>query len=244
MIKIAAKRAYVKMMYGLGAIARRTGLLDWLERRQDKRGFHWVRSLFAIYDVDQMIALDVPWWTYRAIDAVDRFLKERSNASVFEFGSGASTIWLARRAGTVYSTEHDKDWFDLMQSRIAPYPGVRLTYVPTDATISENPLFHSQKEAYANHSFESYVHEIAKTGQKYDLIIIDGRARPACLHVAKNCLAKDGMIVFDNSKRQRYDISIRQSGFAVTHLAGMTPSLPYRDKTTLLYVSSTDGQNA
>jgi hypothetical protein len=243
MIKITAKRVYVKMVHGLGAIARRIGLLGWLERRQDRRSFHWVRALFAIYDVDQMIALDVPWWTYRAIDAVDQFLKERPNAAVFEFGSGASTIWLARRAGSVHSAEHDKGWFDLMQSRIIPYPGIQLTYVPTDATLSQDPLYHSQKEAYAGHSFENYVQEIAKTGQKYDLIVIDGRARPACLHIAKNCLTKDGMIVFDNTKRQRYDIAIRQSGLAATHFAGMTPSLPYRDKTTLLHVTPTDGHN-
>lgn len=243
-MKVKAKRGYVKTLHALGAIAQRIGVLGWLERRQDRRGYHWVRSLFAIYDVDQMIALDVPWWTYRAIDAVDQFLQSRPKASVFEFGSGASTIWLARRAGTVHSAEHDKDWFDLMQSRIAPYDGIQLTHVPTDAALSEDPLFHSQKEEYADHSFEHYVKTIAQTGQTYDLIIIDGRARAACLHVAQSCLAKDGMIVFDNTKRQRYDAAIRKSGLAATHLSGMTPSLPYPDKTTLLRHRPTAGQNA
>ena len=239
-IKVKAKRVYVKVMHGLGAIAQRLGILGWLERRQDRRSLHWMRALFAIYDVDQMIALDVPWWTYRATDEVDQFLKLRSNASVFEFGSGASTIWLARRAGTVHSIEHDKDWFDLMQSRIKPYPSIQLTHVRTDASLSEDPLYHSQKEEYAEHSFEHYVKAITQTGLTYDLIVIDGRARPACLHAAQTCLAKDGMIVFDNTKRKRYDTAIRESGLVATHLGGMTPSLPYPDKTTLLRHTATD----
>lgn len=244
MIKTTAKRSYVKTVHGLGAVAQRIGVLGWLDRRQDRRGFHWVRALFAIYDVDQMIALDVPWWTYRAIDAVDQFLQSHPQAAVFEFGSGASTVWLARRAGPVHSVEHDKDWFDLMQSRIAPYDNIQLTHVPPDTGQSKDPLYHSQKEDYADRSFEHYVKTIAQTGRIYDLIIIDGRARPACLHVAQSCLAKGGMIVFDNTKRQRYDTAIRKSDLHATHLSGMTPSLPYPDKTTLLRQTPTDGHNA
>ena len=243
-IKLRAKRTYVKTIRAAGAVAQHCGLLGWLERRQDRRGFHWLRSLFAIYDVDQMIALDVPWWTYRAIDQVDHFLASRPNASVFEFGSGASTIWLARRAGTVHSTEHDKDWYDLMQSRIAAYPNIRLSCVQPDASLNDNRLYHSQKENYADKSFERYVHAINQTGQIYDLIIIDGRARTACLQVAQSCLAKDGMIVFDNTKRTRYDQAIRKSGLEASHFRGMTPSLPYPDKTTLLRLSATDDFNA
>lgn len=234
LVKVKAKRTYVSTVHGLGAVLRTLGVLGWLERRQDRRFFHWLRALFAIYDVDQMITLDVPWWTYRAIDEVDAFLVARKNASIFEFGSGASTVWLARRAGTVHSVEHDASWFDLMQSRIAPYKGIRLTHVPADAVLATDTLFHSQKESYAGQSFENYVSAISRTGQTYDLIVIDGRARAACLHIAQNHLAEGGMIVFDNTKRQRYDVAIRKSRFAATPLPGMTPSLPYPDKTTLL----------
>jgi hypothetical protein len=242
-LKLIAKRTYVTLVRVFAKILTSIGVLGWLSNHKDKRGFHWVRALFAIYDVDQMIALDVPWWTYRAIDAVDEFLQSRTNASVFEFGSGASTIWLARRAGTVHTTEHDKEWFDLMQSRIATYPGIQITHVPVDSVLSEDPLYHSQKEAYAGQSFENYVKTIIKTDQLYDLIVIDGRARPACLAVAQTCLSEGGMIVFDNTKRQRYDRAIRKSGLAVNHLAGLTPSLPYPDKTTLLQLARTDRHN-
>lgn len=233
--KLKAKRAYVASVRGLGAVLRAVGVLGWLERRQDRRGYHWVRSLFAIHDIDQMIALDVPWWTYRAIDRVDAFLRARPDASVFEYGSGASTIWLARRAGAVHSVEHDMSWFDLMQSRIAPYPHIRLSLAPADNAPSAHLLYHSQKEEHAGESFENYVAAITLTGQTYDLIVIDGRARGACLRVAQQCLSDGGMIVFDNTKRKRYAAAIAQSGLVAIDLPGLTPSLPYPDKTTLLY---------
>ena len=232
--KLRAKRTYVASVRGVGAVLNAAGVLGWLERRQGRRGYHWMRSLFAIYDLDQFIALDVPWWTYHAIDRVDDFLRARSNASVFEFGSGASTIWLARRAGAVHSVEHDRSWFDLMQSRIAPYPHIQLSFAPADEVPSADQLFHSRKEGHEGESFEDYVAAITSTGQTYDLIVIDGRARPACLRIAQHCLSQGGMIIFDNTKRKRYATAIADSGLAAIHLPGLTPSLPYPDKTTLL----------
>lgn len=236
--KLFAKRFYVKAVHGIGAALNRIGVLKWMEKHQDKRVFHWVRSLFAIYDIDQMIALDVPWWTYRAIDQVDAFLTRRPAAKVFEFGSGASTVWLARRAGTVHSVEHDQPWFELMQSRIADYPGITLVHVPADLTLGDDTLFHSEKEGYAGVSFEAYAKAIKRTDERYDVIVIDGRARPACLSMASDCLTDGGIIVFDNTKRYRYDRAIVKSGLSVTALPGITPSLPYSDKTTLLHVKA------
>lgn len=237
-LKLFAKRSYVFCVHALGRGLQRIGVMGWLDKRTDRRGFHWLRSLFAIYDVDAMIALDVPWWTYDAIDAVDRYLAEHPGARVFEFGSGASTIWLARRAGTVHSVEHDARWFDLMRSRVAAHDHVTLTHVAADAAPAGDPLFHAEKEGYAGQSFEAYARSIQGTGQTYDVIVIDGRARVACLAMAQKMLAPGGMIVFDNTKRARYDRAIRASGLQASPLPGRTPSLPYADKTTLLHQPS------
>ena len=232
--KLLAKRCYVALVKGLGSSLKKIGVMGLLDRHRNKRGLHWVRSLFAIYDVDQMIDLDVPWWTYRAIDRVDAFLKAHPGAKVFEYGSGASTIWLARRAGSVHSIEHDMSWFALMQSRIAGFDGITLDHVPVDAQLSSDELFHSHKEGYGGKSFQTYVNAISKSRELYDVIVIDGRARAACLHVAQAHLADGGIIVFDNTKRARYNFAIRRSDLLASALPGLTPSLPYPDKTTLL----------
>src|SRR5881392_3049736 len=54
----------------------------------------------------------IPWITYPAL----RFLEPRIRKSfkVFEFGSGLSTLWWAKRVSKVVSVEHDKDWHDLV----------------------------------------------------------------------------------------------------------------------------------
>ena len=105
------KRAYVTAVRGCRAVSEKTGLLSSLEKPSaENRSARWLRSLFAIYDIEDMAALDLPWWTFAAIEETDKFLKSRQDAKVFEYGSGASTIWLARRAAIVVSIEQDEGW--------------------------------------------------------------------------------------------------------------------------------------
>lgn len=128
------------MMRTAGALADRVGLLQALDRGADSRRAHWVRSLFAIHGIDALIALDVPWWTYDAIEAVDRHLKSRPQANVFEFGSGASTIGAARRSGRVVSVEHDASWFPIMRQRLGEFPHVTLKLIGPDDQPDQDPL--------------------------------------------------------------------------------------------------------
>jgi len=66
------------------------------------------------------------------------------------------------------------------------------------------------------------------------LIVIDGRARPACLHHALPRLKKDGMILFANSHRRPYRRAIAEAPLKAIRTRGLTACLPYPDETTLL----------
>ena len=68
----------------------------------------------------------------------------------------------------------------------------------------------------------------------YDLIIIDGRARVACLERAVRFLAEGGLIVFDNSGRKRYQAALRRQELRIERCRGRTPALPYPSETTLI----------
>ena len=221
-------------IHGLGRGLARLGALAWLEKRTDTRWAHWLRSLFAIYDIDQLVALDVPWWTYRAIDQVDAFLGSRPGAKVFEFGSGASTVWLAKRAASVISIEHDADWYPIVAERATGLGNVDLRLITIDQIPAQDPVYLSQKEGQVGHSFQKYAEAIDATNEQFDLVVIDGRVRAACLRHARPHLAEGGLIVFDNSRRNRYDQAIKSSGMNELAYPGLTPSLPYPDKTTLL----------
>lgn len=234
-IEQALKRTYVSGVRGVAVAARATKIDAALERRSDNRTLRWLRSLLAIHDLDEMIRLDVPWWTYDAIDVVASFLRDRPNARVFEYGSGASTIWLAKRAAQVQSVEHDGEWGRLMAERLDAYPNISLSVIEADETASSDPLYRSTKHGYREATFERYARAIDAAEGPFDLIVVDGRGRNACLKHATPQLAAEGLIVFDNSHRKSYKSAIERCGLRIEVHKGLAPALPYPDETTLLW---------
>lgn len=226
------KSGYVSLMRGAKGAASATGVLAALDRRLPDRRAHWLRSLFAIHDIDAMVALDVPWWSYDAIDAVEAFLADRPKARVFEYGSGASTVWAARRAARVISVEHDAGWHPIVARRLAEYDNADLVLIAPDTEVDAGYL--SQKPGSKGQSFRNYVTAIERQDGPFDLIVIDGRARVACLGQALGHLAPGGMIVFDNSGREEYRAALAGVAGELRTLRGRVPSLPYPDQTTLL----------
>ncbi|WP_322921830.1 class I SAM-dependent methyltransferase [Nocardioides renjunii] len=199
----------------------------------EHRWRHWAYSLGAVHDSSALVELDVPWWTYRAAAEVHAWLTARpAPVTVFEYGSGASTVWLARRADRVHSVEHHAGFAGQMQQALAEHPHAVVRVV--EPVGSPRPVVPSRKEGHAGLDFESYVGAIDEVPGSFDLVVIDGRAREACLEAAVGRLAPDGMIVFDNSRRQRYREAIRRSGLRERVLRGLTPSLPYPEQTSLL----------
>lgn len=233
---VLAKRGYVSAMRAVRAVARPLGALDHPADYRTSRTRHWLQSLLAIYDLDQLIRLDVPWWTYEAIGKVEAFLKARGNARVFEYGSGASTAWLAKRAQRVTSVEHDGQWLELLRPRLAGFGHVTVELAAPDSPTDPDTSFHSHKAGYRGRSFRSYVETIRRCDGPFDLIVIDGRARPACLTEAAGHLAPGGMIVFDNSHRGHYQAALDSCGLHREITRGLVPSLPVPDQTSLLTV--------
>lgn len=196
-----------------------TGILDGLHqggRTADAYGWRrWAASLLAIHDIERMIALDLPWWNVAATREVADFLAAKDDARVFEYGSGASTAWLARRAAEVVSVEHHPDW----KERIAPL------------------LAHHHNAKMLRRDLEGsdYVDAIAESGGRFDLIVIDGRRRNDCLMRAKEYLEPGGIILFDDTGRRRYASAIANSGLRSNRHFGRSYCVPYPDYSTILY---------
>ncbi|WP_417809767.1 class I SAM-dependent methyltransferase [Thioclava sp.] len=228
-MKQAIRYAYVSSLRGARRVFSAIGFLDWLERREG-RGARWFRSLFAIYDIDDLVRLDMPWWTFDAIDAVDLYLAAKPGARVFEWGSGASTVWLAKRAGEVISIEHDSNWADVVAPRIAGFDHVTLTRVGAEA----KGRISSGKFGFEGQFFDDYVAAIRAVPGQFDLIVIDGRAREACLDEALARLTPGGRILFDDFKRARYRAAVSGRGLSIQTLDGLAACLPLPDSTALV----------
>lgn len=228
-----AKTVYVRLMRQLRRSADRTGLLAALERRRERRWALWLRSLLAIYDIEDLLRLGLPWWTFESARLVERFLVLHPGASAFEYGAGASTVWLAQRAARVRFVEHDPDWMKVLQPHLADFPQIEGRLIPPQP--SAMPQCPSGRKGYAGRDFQDYVAAIAAPPERYDLIVIDGRARIHCLRQALTQIKTPGLIVFDNAGRRRYRAELREVALPAVRTSGLTPCLPYPESTLLLF---------
>ncbi|MGE5505894.1 MAG: class I SAM-dependent methyltransferase [Actinomycetota bacterium] len=230
------KRVYVCGIRGLSRGLTSVGVRGWLERRRSNRAALFLRSLMSIYDFQDMIRLDIPWWTFGAAAEVEAFLKAKGGrARVFEYGPGASTAWLAARAGSVSYVEHDPDFHGALAAEMARLPNVSGQLVePVAPPAGQAPRCSSQRAGYQGLEFAAYVAAIGDAGGPFDLIIVDGRARPHCLAEAVKHLAKGGMILFDDTQRARYGGALAAAGLPVERYRGLRPALPYVTETSLL----------
>lgn len=225
------KATYVRLVHAVAKPLRATGVLDRLQRSPRGSARFWLGSQFAIYDAAQLARLDVPWWTFPAIAEVERWLAERGgDVRAFEYGAGASTAWLARRCRHVTSVEHDAGFFRAAGPLLAR-DNVELRLVEPRRG-STTPAAPSGRRGYEDCDFAAYVDAIGE--DRYDLIVVDGRARVACFERACSRLAPGGLVVFDNSERSRYAPALRGLGDRVQRCRGWAPALPCRSETSLI----------
>src|ERR1017187_6956786 len=115
--------------------------------------------------VSYRIHRDWPWLTPAAVRFLDLWLKPTDE--VFEWGSGRSTLWIARRVHSIASGETDSEWFRKLRSIVQreSLPNVDLKF------FSSNP---------AHDGVRDYVSFIAAAGGPFDLIIVDSLYRDNC----------------------------------------------------------------
>lgn len=210
------KRSYVNIMHVLTQLRPLEKLSIDARDRNPYRWHRWAASLLAIHDVRRMVALDLPWWNVHATQKVEAFLALRPNARVFEYGAGASTAWLARRAGGVISVEHHAGWQKLIS--------------PMVEQLGNAQLWGRELQGI------SYISAIDEAGGEFDVIVVDGRRRVECLAHALPHLAKDGIILFDDSGRRRYRAAIAECGLKEERHFGRSYCVPYPDFTSILHV--------
>lgn len=141
-----------------------------------------------------MITRLTPWFTERAVNEIDRRLQYMHNLRILEFGMGISTLYYLNHPRTKWmiSVEHDAQWFSKIAG-LAP-EAKRNNFSPMHLPLP-----------YAQTAFGLIMHET-----HFNMIIIDGRDRAACLEHAPRFLAETGFIVLDNSEREQYRPAVKK----------------------------------
>ncbi|QQL48887.1 class I SAM-dependent methyltransferase [Mucilaginibacter ginkgonis] len=176
----------------------------------------WFKSFDAQKPVDAN-GNPIPWVTYSFID----FIKERINKqhTVFEFGSGNSTFFYAKHAGIVVAVEHDKGWYETVSRDRPENSEIIFCELKRDGDYCRMPV---------------------KLGEKFDVIIIDGRDRVNCCLNCLDALTPDGVVVLDDTERESYKPGVdflKANGFKQLLFSGISPGLFYEKSTSVFYKS-------
>jgi hypothetical protein len=158
---------------------------------------------------------DLPWVTYAFIDFIQPRLNKQLH--IFEYGSGSSTIYYAKRVGKVVSVEHDKDWYTKIQSTKPANAEMIFTELKTDG---------------------EYSRKAAALEAQFDIIIVDGRDRVNCCKHSVAALRSSGVMVLDDSERPEYEEArtyLKENGFKELSFSGISPGLFYLKATSVFY---------
>jgi hypothetical protein len=186
---------------------------------QRKHVIKWLISLRNEY----LLNTPSPWMTFDAIDFLSTWLPAK--ARVFEYGSGGSTLFWLQRGVSCISVEHDQTWYTIVKDRIhrQHYTGaIDYRWVPPESMRNHpadpaNPADYASADArYQAHTFYNYVTQIDAFSDGYfDIVLVDGRARPSCIAHAVSKVKPGGLLIVDNADRAYY---FTQTG---SHLEGM-----------------------
>jgi hypothetical protein len=173
----------------------------------------WLKSYVARKPVDAD-GSPIPWMNYAAVD----FLKKRlrNDFDLFEWGSGYSTLFFSERVSSVTSVEYDSNWFELVRAQ-----------APENAEI-----------IYKAHDQNEYVNVVSTTPNYYQVIVVDGRERVRCFFASFEKLTEDGVIILDDSNREKYQSAFEQAeklGFKHIDFIGLKPRSHRAHQTTFFY---------
>lgn len=184
-----------------------------------------------------------PWLSFEAIDYLSEYL--HSDMKVFEYGSGGSTIFFAKRVSSIVSIEHNELWYKKVKEcfkneRINNVDYFNILPEKDDSQnlkdISNASHYISEDRNYIGFNFQSYVKKIDDFENEYfDCIVIDGRARPSCLKHSVSKVKRGGIIVYDNCESKHYDEAIAQylQDFELRTYTGFFPYLDHFSTTLI-----------
>lgn len=132
---------------------------------------------------------DSPWLAPEAILAMDSFLASLDKPRVFEWGAGGSSLWFAERAEWAISIEHDREWCEKTQRELTER-------ALTNIKLIERP----ESFCYAKEIVE-YAEYVSDP--LFDLVLVDGVQRNACVLAAVGGLKVGGWLVLDNTEREQ-----------------------------------------
>lgn len=175
---------------------------------------HW----FASFQPGRgSVADEQAWITFPALDVLEQNL--RPGFRVFEFGGGGSTLFFLKNGAQVVTVEDHAEWFKTLTEtvRTRQYRDWEGHFVAPEPAAGGRERSHKNPADFASGArglekldFERYARAIDPFPENYfDLVLVDGRARPSCIQQALPHLKSGGLLVVDNTERAYYTAPFR-----------------------------------
>ncbi|MFH1968574.1 MAG: hypothetical protein ABIJ84_04255 [bacterium] len=116
---------------------------------------------------------------------------------IWEWGTGSSTLWLARKANSVYTVDSSIKWKKKIKKWSSLYNLKNIHFLLFDL---DNPL---------------YCDAILSSEYQPDLIIIDGKKRVECFNRAISKLKPSGFIMVDDIERCCYKPILQTANISI-----------------------------
>lgn len=158
----------------------------------------------------------IPWLTYSFLDFIAGRLNK--DLSLFEYGAGNSTLYFAKYIKYIKSIENNKEWYQKIKSRL-----------PGNVDI-----------AYVSLSEKAYENAILQETISYDIVLVDGRQRVACVKNSVAKLSDCGVIILDDAERSKYKeafIFMKEAGFKELPFSGIAIGAIHHKCTSIFYRS-------
>lgn len=183
----------------------------------------WQKDFAIERSMNEKVCVDrdgnpIPWYTYPAIEYLSQF--DYHNKKIFEYGTGYSSMYWAKRAQKVISIEDKPEWF---------------------AKFSKEFSASNWQMRYCDEK-QGYEDMIFADNENYDVIVIDGKRRAECAACAVKSLADGGMIILDDSDRINTSLeyvnavkNLRNADLLQVDFYGFCPMNNYTKTTSIFF---------
>jgi hypothetical protein len=156
---------------------------------------HYIRHWTPCYALNRIKLLlyelrhsDHPWLTQQANSILSTLLKPKDVG--FEWGSGRSTLWFAKRVKHLTSVEHDDRWYKMVSGKLRSANLVNVNFLLKKIKGYKKPM---------DSPYVQVINKFRKNS--LDFVIVDGIYRDLCANLALDKIRPGRVIVLDNANR-------------------------------------------
>ncbi len=176
----------------------------------------------------------IPWLPWSVIAWLEQTLTP--HMTVFEWGSGGSTLFIAQRVQRIISIEYDVVQYFVLRIHIAlrRTKNIELWIIQPERG-NNTSLYSSTHAKHLGEDYKQYCEIIdSYPDESFDVVLIDGRARVACIHHARQKVRVGGFLILDDSERAPYQqVLATLTHFERSEFYGTGPHLTTPHKTTI-----------